>query len=425
MLHPLRTAMLHQGLPLRSRSSLLLIGLTGAAGLVLLTWIFAAGIFATVEVSASPSPVSNPAGYTVKLADFGAACNGSRNDQPALQQAINNVTAKGGGTVLVPGGNCRILQTSSSIFTSINGTVAIRGESANSQLSLDSETAGAYRELFRIGGGNNITFENLQLVRVSNVYGIIININSSTTNLTIHNVVMDGRKDSIGGQDIHGIAIFGQPGQLIKNSKVTNTTIKNMNFGLFQDSGVKSVTDGFSVDASTFTGNYADDLEFNAPSSTMTNINVTNSTFANNRASNDTALAGFGVGLANVQHGLIQNNTFSGYRYDPIHIEDRSADVTVDNNRISNAFTVGLNYASHVFIINASHDIRVTNNVFDTAANSNHIDCVYASLGGGAAVPYNISITGNTFKRRPNASAIGNYGAENLTQSGNITISLP
>ncbi len=43
-----------------------------------------------------------------------------------------------------------------------------RGESANSQLSLDSETAGAYRELFRIGGGNNITFENLQLVRVSN-----------------------------------------------------------------------------------------------------------------------------------------------------------------------------------------------------------------------------------------------------------------
>ena len=41
--------------------------------------------------------------YTVSVLDFGARGDGFTNDTPAIQQAIDHVSAKGGGVVVVPG----------------------------------------------------------------------------------------------------------------------------------------------------------------------------------------------------------------------------------------------------------------------------------------------------------------------------------
>jgi len=52
---------------------------------------------------------------------------------------------------------------------------------------------------------------------------------------------------------------------------INGSTIKNSTFGLFQNSSTLGTVNGVTVDHSTFTNNYFDDLEFNAPNSSMSN----------------------------------------------------------------------------------------------------------------------------------------------------------
>ena len=368
---------------------------------------------------------SQPTGYVVQLTDFGAACNGTANDQPALQKAINDVQSKGGGTIMVPARTCRIQQTGGVVSTAIGGNgVAIKGASLASTLAMDTDSPGSYRDLFRIEGAANVSFDTLTIKRLNNAYVVLFNL-LSVNGLTMNNIVVDGQKMTE-GNDVHGIAILNSANATVKNVTMTGTTWKNMDFGMFQSSDSPVTVDGWTVDNSTFEGNWDDDLEFNAPNSSMSNINVLNSTFTNNRATDPSAPSGFAIGFANVRTGSMKNNTISGYRFDPIHIEDRSANITVQGNKVSNSFTNGqTSYASHVFIISGSHDVTITGNEFDTSANTNSIDVIYVGPGGSPSQPYNISITGNTFKLRPNAKLLGNYGSQNTTQSNNTVVNLP
>lgn len=358
--------------------------------------------------AAAPSAVS-------ALADYGAACDGRTDDRQALVRAIADASATGG--VVEVSGNCRIVQTGPAI--ALNGPVTLRGDSDQATLSLDSDSAGASRSLFSISG-DGVTLQNLTLQRIANVSGVMLEL-GPLSRLAIDNVLLDGRKDSHPGGDFHGIAIGGGPGERIEDVQIRQTTIRNTDYGLLQDNSTTSITDGFIVDRSLFTENEFDDLEFNAPNGTMTGIQVTNSDFIGNLARDDKAPAGFGVGLANVQHALIQGNIFTGYRYDPVHIEDRSADVTVDGNTFSDAFTAPLDYASHVFVINGSRDITISNNVFDTSANANAVSCVYLGQGGGEAPVTGVTITGNTFHLGRTATEVGNYGATDVRIEDNVT----
>ena len=359
------------------------------------------------------SPLVNES-TTADLKSYGAKCDGSSDDQPAFQRAVGDMVAKHG--VLTISGNCRIVRTDTSTTTPVTGAITIRGTNSSATLSLDTDKAGAYREMFKVSG-DGVTLQNLTLKRVSNSYGVMISLNGPA-NFTLDGVVIDGQKNTFSGSDFHGLAIWGDSGAL-SNARILRSTIKNTDYGLFQDSGVTTTTDGFEVSGSAFSGNRLDDLEFNAPKGKMVNVKVTDSTFADNRSTGNGS--GFGVGLANVQQATIQGNTFTGYKFEPVHIEDRSALVTVDGNKFTNSFTAPLNYASHVFVVSGSHDITVTGNTFDTAANTNRIDCVYAGPGGGAAVG-TVTVTNNQFKLGANARAIGNYGA-NVKESGNTTAS--
>ena len=369
-----------------------------------------------LPAAAPPSPNNE---NTVLLTAYGATCDGQHNDQLALQAALNEVSSKGGGVVVVPPATCRILQTESAPWTNLTGPVTIRGASSLSTLSLDSDQPSAYRELFRISG-TDPSLQGVRLVRAGDTYGVMVNIGAST-NLSFDSVVIDGKKDVYGARVFHGISLGGSSGELIKDVSMVNSTIENVDFGLFQASNIRSTMDGFRVDSSTFIRNHADDLELNAPEGAITHISVTRSRFLDNKKPADSFGSGFGVGLANVQHVLIEKNTFKGYRYEPIHIEDRSGFVTIRDNSFSDSFTVPVNWASHVLVIGSSHDITITSNAFDTTANKNSIDCVYLGAGGGLTAPDRVWVTGNTFKLRPSAEVIAVYGATNVTTSSNVT----
>lgn len=363
-----------------------------------------------VATAAASAPQASPG--VLSLAQFGAACDGTTDDRAALQQAVD---AAAGGVVEIPGA-CRIVATDATPSITLTGPITLRGTGEAASLNLDSDRPGSFRNLFTIAG-DNVRLENLALQRVAEVPGIMLNLDA-LTNLSLDNVLLDGWNDRYPAGDFHGIAISGAPGERIENVSLDHVTIQYTDYGLLQDNATTSITSGFTVNNSRFTANAFDDLEFNAPNGTMTDIQVTNSDFSGNLAANDEAPAGFAVGLANVQRALIQGNSFRGYRYDPVHIEDRSADITVDNNTFADCFTAPLDYASHVFVINGSHDITITNNTFDTTANTNRIDAVYLGPGGGTTVD-NILITGNTFHLGPTAAQIGNYGATRVAEHSN------
>jgi len=370
-------------------------------------------------MSPAAAPASPNNGSTVLLTAYGATCDGQHNDQPALQAALSDVSSKGGGVVVVPPATCRIVQTESAPSTNLTGPVTIRGASSLSTLSFDSDQPSVYRELIRVSG-TSPSLQGVRLVRATDISGVMVHIGPST-NLTFDNVVIDGRKDVYGTRVFHGIALGGGSDDVIKDVAVVNTTIQNVEYGIFQANSTRSTTDGFRVDSSTFTRNHADDLELNAPEGAITNVSVTRSRFLDNKKTADPFGSGFGVGLANVQHALIEKNTFKGYRYEPIHIEDRSGFVTVRDNSFSDSFTAPVNWASHVLVIGSSHDITITNNAFDTTGNPNSIDCVYVGAGGGPTAPDKVWVTGNTFKLRPSAEVIAVYGATNVTTSSNTT----
>ncbi len=360
--------------------------------------------------------------YTANVTDFGARCNGRHDDKQAFEAALAAVHAHGGGTLLIPAGNCRIVQTEASSSTELRGPVTIKGVSAAATISLDRDVPDSFRELFKVTG-RGVKVSAIHLVRASAGLSVLLDIYGSH-GFRMDNVVLDGRQNTIGG-DGHGIELSGDVGTVISDVKITNSTIKNSAYGLFQASSTLATVHNVAVDHSIFVGNHDDDLEFNAPASTMTTIRVTNSTFRNNTYTDPSAGAGFGVGLAHVRDALLRNNSFNGYRYDPVHIEDRSGHVTVDGNTFKNSFTAPLDYASHVFIVDDSHAITIMSNTFDTRGATNDIASVYTSAGGGTAPPRDITITGNTFILRPHAVELANYGSPHVVLKNNTVRHVP
>jgi len=257
--------------------------------------------------------------------------------------------------------------------------------------------------------GPDVHLENFQLTRSSDVYSVFLD-NYGTDGLRLDRMVINGRKDVF---PVQYVEAWSCPRRSVRSSSTPRSPIRRlrMSTGASSRRTDPGYHQGFVVDHSTFKHNYADDLEFNAPSATMTEITVTNNSFSDNQYSAPEGAAGVGVGMANAQYVKVAHNTFDGYFYSPIHIEDRSANIDVIDNHFANSFKLVRNYASMVFIINDSHFVTVRHNVFDSSGNTNEVWCVYAGAGGGVAPPSYVTITDNTFLLRPNAHVIGNYDA--------------
>ncbi len=86
-------------------------------------WIVLFGAMAT-EVRA----------VTLNLMDFGAVGNGTTDDGPALQSALNALAAAGGGTLIVPEGRYAIITPVSKDFTGLATSITILGVESATQV---------------------------------------------------------------------------------------------------------------------------------------------------------------------------------------------------------------------------------------------------------------------------------------------------
>jgi len=227
-------------------------------------------------------------------------------------------------------------------------------------------------------------------------------------NLTISGVTIDGGSGL--GSGMNGIELAQGPGSL-QGLKISDSAFRNLEYGLFQSSTTTVTSTDLAIDRTSFSGNSADDLEFNAPHATMAQVAVRDSVFADGGQ--------FGIGLANVQHVTLSGNSFTGYAREPVHIEDRSGWVTVSNNTFRRSYTRQASWSTHVFIIGSSHDVVVSDNQFDASPPVTPNQCVYIGPGGSAAAPSNVTVSGNTFTVTTGTKPWSVFGGQNVTTPGN------
>lgn len=350
----------------------------------------------------------------VSVRDYGALVDGTTDDTEALNTAITAV-ATTGGIVTIPDATLRVVLSTRN-WISIPSNVTLRGLGARSTITVETPNTN-YHELFRLTG-SNICIEALTLRRVGVVYGAMLNVNDAT-NVWLNRLEIDGQKTIDTAPAFHGIFLSGSASGVSDGINLIGMTMRRCDFGLLHTSADTATFRNITVDSCLFEDNRATDLEFNAPNSVMQYITVRNSTFRNNAANGPSA--GWSIGLANVQHCTIADNSITNYIMNGIHIEDRSADVSITGTTFVAASTRNTGYASHVFIISGSHDITVTSNTFDTRSQTNTIWCVYIGAGGaGRTEPSTISATGNTaYLANSSTFAYVEGGTTNITTSPN------
>ncbi len=374
----------------------------------------ALALAALPQAAASATPLAAaPAAPGVDARDFGVKCDGSNNDREPFANALTAIAGQGGGRLTLPAGDCNLEMSPGRISMNIPSNVTVAGAGSQTRLLWSCEGGMDYSEVFRVSG-QSIAVENLQIVRTGACNGVAFNV-LGVRGFSLRGVSVTGGAAKF-DEWVHGIVLNG--GGPNTKLRFDRMTLRDLDYGLFQPSPITTLVNDVEVTRSVFEANWATDLEFNAPEGTMTGIKVVRSTFRDNKSS--AYGAGFGVGLANVQNAVVRKNTFSNYGFEPVHIEDRSANIKVSRNVFRRAFTERLDWASHVFIVSGSRDIRVNRNTFDTADNCNGIQAVFVNAGGvTAAKPDSVSITRNKLLKGSTAALAYTEGIQGVAMHSN------
>lgn len=338
-----------------------------------------------------------------------------RGNARQLQLALDQLRARGGGTLLIP--NRRILVQPSGTFD-LPPATALIGAGAKAELALHVSDTTRYVQLLRIRSGR-VRLENLRLTRANGAYGRMITI-AGGSGIWLNNVRINTYA-SRWRNDFSAIDLVNTSPDPVRGMTLVNCDVVDTQYGLLSSNTRTGLVDDVLVTGCRFVNNRADDLEFNSPHGTMSRINVVGNNFASNR--NTGPSAGFAVGMAHVTGGSIAGNTFSGYAMNPVHLEDRTNRVVISNNHFSAASHRHTGFAAHLIVLSGCFDLTVKGNVFDTSRQQNTIDCVFLGPGGPRAPrPRNVTTTGNTYRLANKSRRLGDYGADRVSSSAERTV---
>jgi hypothetical protein len=226
------------------------------------------GAPASSAAPAHPGPTGAP--YHARTVDvlnapYNASGDGTSNDRPAIQQAIDNVASHGGGTVVLPAGHTFLsgnLMLGNAVTLEIDGTL------------LQSQNAGDYTYTPLLGrraqgcadcAWYSTWFFNYPLVYAGDKHDVAV-----TGTGTIQSTQgSEGQTNAIivvaiGFYDVHNFAIQGVH---IVDSNAYNVTAWDSTFGLIKDlviNAVQANTDGINVKDSQeirITGNTIDNRD--------------------------------------------------------------------------------------------------------------------------------------------------------------------
>ena len=320
----------------------------------------------------------------LKEAPFSAAGDGKADDRAALARAL--AAAEAGDTVLVPPGWYRIVLTPEPLR--IPAGVTLLGHGGRSTFALYS--AGAtdeHREFLHFN--SNVTLDGITIERAEGFRAVILPIFGDARDVTLRDCTIIGNCADLAGGYCHAIQLGVGT---LTNLVLDRVEVADCTYGLFQANDARGVVDGVTVTRSTFTGNHASDLEFNAPNGTMRNVVVRGCLFRDNRCASGSA--GFAVGFANVQGGRVEDCDIRRYGSEALHVEDRSADIRLSGNTIVGASTIQPHGV--ILIINDSRRVVVEGNFIDGRRNANGPHLVLVTAGGEKLTnPSVVSVRGN------------------------------
>lgn len=308
-------------------------------------------------------------GSTVSVEEYGATGDGTTDDGPALRSAFT-----AGGDIFMPAGTYRFVATAST--PNLPAGTRIRGVPGQTIISLDTSSAGAYRE-FVANGGDEVIIEGITVTRASDFQCVVFPVRG-TTGYTLRNVTIDGRRDLYTTNYCHAFQLGVQNTPATTRFRLLDSKITRCSYGLFQSNASTASPRDIQVVGCSFSANTATDLEFNSPAGQITDIRVERCDFQANTAT--AASAGFAVGLAHVLGARVRDCTVSTYNNEAIHIEDYSEDVAI----VGNSFTsCGLLQGSYVQVISGSRRVRIEGNTFNATSNAVASQYVVNVLAGG------------------------------------------
>jgi hypothetical protein len=328
--------------------------------------------------------------------------SGITDDTQRFADALAQINAAGGGTIGLRGGTYLIKSAGNGLTVPSNcNIVGLGGETTivlNTDVPYDPDNP-AYGGVFVIQGAHDVKLKGFTIRRMGAILSNLILLDNAHS-VTFEDLELDGMTALYSGPALcHGIRYGNNGGQAsaVIDVEVNNCKFTGLAFSLYMTNNSTSSIDNFSVSNSLFCENYADDCNFNAPNGAITNVRVTNNHFADGLSKSNSG--GFAVDFANVQHGSIANNTFSNYPYNAVHLEDRTAHVTVTGNVFKDCATTD---ESVVQIISGTRFVTISGNSFNqegiepTGARQSKA-AIYIGPGGGTVTPECITINANMF----------------------------
>jgi len=354
----------------------------------------AAGVLAdplTSSVASAGAVGPSSARYRVDVRRLGAVGDGVHDDGPAIRAAVAQVNDHHGGTVYFPAGTYRYVATDLLPFGP--NFTALGDGAERSVIAFEA----ADLITFARSTGDAVTVKNLTVRRNCDIRTVLFEV-MGYDGFTFDGVTIDGNCD-IFANYCHGIRLGLDDGAGSNLRIINETLITKTSYGLFQANPSIGTTNGIEVRNCTFTQNYNDDLEFNAPNGLMTRITIDSCTFSNNQQ--QVQGSGFGIGLAHCSNAIVSNCTFTDYYHEALHIEDRSSNVKI----LGNTFTrCGKIQYSDIEVVSSSHDVLIRDNVIHSADNTSpyFTGCVVCNRGGGGDKPSNILVDRNLIACGPN-----------------------
>lgn len=252
------------------------------------------------------------------IREFGIAADGVTNDAVKVQQAIDEISNAGGGT----------------LYFDRNKKVAFRG---------------------KLYVRSNVRLQNPNLLFVSQTCQVYLTgtdsgidgfyIDSSTHNNSNGGVVeiLDATRPYITNGVITGTGLFKgiQCKSRHKDTRIERVEVRGLGWGILFNDGESEQTagyrtidnfnyspfplgDGLFIDRFTFSpndGNYGDGIEINAPDYGMRNVKITNCNIKGAYAPTTSDSRGIGIGAANITDLIMSDCTASNTTLDAFHVE--------------------------------------------------------------------------------------------------------
>ncbi|WP_426449055.1 right-handed parallel beta-helix repeat-containing protein [Paenibacillus sp. S-38] len=303
---------------------------------------------------------------------FGATGNGTTNDQPAIQKAIEACKKAGGGTVYLPAGTYLI---SSRLFLGSN--TVLKGNAKlvkpdNSEVGMISID------------GSNVSVEELWLENLNQNAGYNINLARNAKHIEIRSCKFTGVKTQAVDMNAKGI----------KHILIQDCIFEAVTYGVLTNYNADDLED-LKIIGNRFIDIYGDAIEINSPISgtkksayeAASNIIISNNYISVPMGKGTGDTAGFGIGLAGASRVSVIGNILKNCRYEAIHVEDNCRNISITGNIIDgvqNDPNNGLN--SGIYVIDAEQIAIMGNEIRNCQNYGIHFEYSNVNQGNKATI---------------------------------------